>query len=122
VLHRTSGGPGLLGTWKGTPTLSPFVLEIDAYESDGLIFRVPGMFESRAHFDGKPYPMTGPMAPSGTTAAFTRVGPRSFETKQTGTDGTVLTATITVSTDGKTLTEVGQEGRAKRTWVFDRQP
>jgi len=29
-------------------------------------------------------------------------------------------ATLTVSDDGQTLTEIGYEGQLKRTWVFDR--
>lgn len=122
VLHRTGGGPGLLGTWKGTPTISAFMLELVPYENDGLIFRIPDVFESKAHFDDKPYPMTGPQVPRGLMAAFTKTGPLSFATKQKQPDGTMFTATITVSNDGKTLTEIGQDGAVKRTWVFDRQP
>lgn len=122
VLHRTGGGPGLPGTWKGTPTISVFTLELVPFENDGLIFRIPDVFESKARFDGTPYPMTGPQAPTGSTAAFTKTGPLSFETTQTQSDGTVMmVATVTVSSDGKTLTEVGQIGPVRRTWVFDRQ-
>ena len=122
VLHRTGGGPGLLGTWKGTPVLDSFILEVLPYQSDGLIFRVPDRFETKALFDGKPHPMTGPMASKGSTAAFTKSGPRSFETKQLTPGEPPMTATVTVSSDGKTLTEVAQIGALKRTWVFDRQP
>lgn len=122
VLRRTGGGPDLVGTWTGTPTISSFMLEVIPQDGDGLIFRVPDAFETKARFDGKPYPVTGAHAPSGQTAAVTRTGPLSFAIKFTEADGTVSAAMVTVSSDGKTLTEVLQAGAIKRTWVFDRQP
>ena len=120
--RRVADGSGLIGRWSGGKLqLSPFTLEIAPNGGDGLIFRIQGVFESRAKFDGKPYPVTGPMAQPKSTATFTRVDPRSFKTTQVDPSGT-LTATVTVSADGKTLTEAGQlESGTKRTWVFDRQ-
>jgi hypothetical protein len=124
VLHRANADGGLVGTWKSEPLkMTPFVLEVTPYDGDGLTFRVPDLFEVHAKFDGKPYPMTGSQLPSGGTAAFNRVGARGFTTKQTQPDGTVvLDATVSVSEDGKTLTETGKAGTVNRKWVFDRQP
>jgi hypothetical protein len=123
TLHRSGTGTGLVGKWAGGKIeMSPFTMEIVQQGNDGLIFRVPGAFEAKAQFDGKPYPMTGAMTPSGSTASFTRVDARSFRTKQRQPNGTALDATVTVSADGGTLTEEGtDEAGIKRTWVFNRQ-
>jgi len=121
VFHRAGGGTGLAGTWNGKVKQDPFTLVIEPHESDGLIFRVPTGFEVKAHFDGKPYPMTGRLSAK-STAAFTKTGPRSFETRQVTPDRPLFTATVSVSADGKTLTENAKIGDGKRVWVFDRQP
>jgi hypothetical protein len=56
--------------------------------------------------------MKGPQMPSGSTAAFTRTGARSFDTTQKEPDGTTaLQATIEVSADGKTLTRLVRQAR-----------
>jgi hypothetical protein len=122
TFHRAGGGSGLVGRWSGGKLqLSPFMLEIVPNGEDGLIFRIPGVFESRAKFDGKPYPLTGPVTQQKSTATFTRVDARSFKMTQVDPSGT-LSATVTVSADGKTLTEAGQtQSGTKRTWVFGRQ-
>jgi hypothetical protein len=121
TLTRNGTGTGLVGTWTGKVQLSPFVLEIVPQTNDGLIFRIPGVFESHGKFDGKPNPMTGPMAQKESTASFIRIDSRSFKTKQVDPSLT-LEATISVSADGKTLTEVGKTSTGTtRTWVFERQ-
>jgi hypothetical protein len=122
VFHRAGGATGFAGTWKGDAIkLSPFVLEIKPYQSDGLTFRIPDVFEVNAKFDGKEYPMTGTQSPNGSLASFKRAGSNGFTTTQKAPDRTViLQAAVTVSADGKTLTEAGQSGSVKRTWVFDR--
>lgn len=121
TFNRDGAGTGLVGRWTGAIQMSPFVLEITPQPNDGVFFRVSGAFESKARFDGKPYPMTGPLAQKGSTASFTRVDARSFKTTQV--DPTVtMEATITASADGKTLTEIGKlTSGITRKWVFDRQ-
>jgi hypothetical protein len=122
TLTRTGRGTGLVGHWSGGKLqMAPFVLEITPAGGDGLVFRIAGMLESKAKFDGKPYPLTGAIVQEGSTAAFTRVDERSFRTTQIYPNGK-LDATVSVSPDGKTLTEAGvDETGLKRMWVFDRQ-
>jgi hypothetical protein len=121
TFNRDGAGTGLVGRWTGKIHMSPFVLEITPQPNDGLLFRVSGVFESNAKFDGKPYPMTGPLAQKGSTASFTHIDARSFKTTQV--DPTVtIEATVAVSADGKTLTQIGKmSSGSTRKWVFDRQ-
>ena len=121
VNTRSGAGDGLAGTWTGKLQMPPFDLEIQASGNDGLIYRAPGMFEVKAAFDGKPYPVTGPAVTKEATASFTRVGPRSFRTVQKQGETPMQDATIAVSEDGKTLTLTGiGPGGTKATWVFSR--
>ena len=117
--RRAGAGSGLFGTWRrGAIEPPPFELVVEAVGENGIRFAVADVFEVRAQFDGKPYPMTGPTAVPGSTASFERVDERSFRTRQM--DGGRFEATLTVSEDGQTLTETGYEGQVNRTWVFDR--
>ena len=121
VLQRVGSGSGLTGTWKGGPPAAPpFELEIQPDAGDGLIFRVKGAFETKAKFDGQPYPVTGDLVPPAATATFTPTGPRSFRMVQNvGTN--VVDATVTASEDGNTLTQVAvNQSGDKMTWVFER--
>jgi hypothetical protein len=120
--------PSYFGTWKFDPAKSnlgkvqipPFDLEIVRNGADGLIVRFVGMFESTAKFDGKPYPMTGSVPPKA-TASFTQTGPRAFRMVQKQDATTMLDVTLTVSADGKTLTQSGVENSGqKMAWVFER--
>jgi hypothetical protein len=121
--HRAGGGTGLTGTWKGTARQEPFTLQIAPNENDGLIYRVVGGFEVKGRFDGKPYPMTGPMVGTGSTATFSKTGQRSFVMRQLESKEPPFTVTASVSPDGELLTVVGKGGSVKkRVWVFDRQP
>jgi predicted secreted protein len=55
------------------------------------------------------------------TASFTRSGHRSFRTIQKECETQIIDATLTVSDDGRTLTdEATAEGGVRRTWVLDR--
>jgi len=121
VLRREGQGTGLVGTWKGTVKQDPFTVTVQPYENDGLIYSVVGAFEVKAHFDGKPYPMTGPLMASGSTAAFKKTGPRSFESKQVQPGQPVVTVTVSASPDGKSLTAVGVYGSVKHVWALDRE-
>ena len=121
-LQRAGAGSGFEGTWRGDRAhLSPFDMEIAVTGDDDIAVRIPGAIECRARFDGKPYPVSGAQAAPGMTASFTKKGPRAFGMQQQTKEGT-FDVTMTVSEDGKTLTETGIEGNLRRTWVFDRQP
>ena len=76
-----------------------------------------------APFDGKDYPVTGRSAPPGLTVSLKKTGLRAFEMTQKKDRKPVYRATYTVSSDGKTLTEVGSSAAAgeKTTAVYDRQ-
>ena len=121
TMRRADQGTGLLGRWNGQLQLTPFVLEITPRPNDGLLFRIGGVMETQAKFDGKPYPVSGPLAQKGSTSSFTRIDGRSFKTRQIDPSVT-LDATVTVSADGKTLTEIGKmTSGTTRKWVFERQ-
>lgn len=79
---RVSGGPGLLGRWRTTdrPTGTPRVLALVPSGTDGLTIHLPDDREQcDAKFDGKDYPVTGPIANPGMTLAILKTGPRSFD-------------------------------------------
>ena len=123
TLHRTGSGTGFAGTWKGDAVqLTSFVLELAPYQGDGITFRIPDVAEVSGKFDGKDSPAGGGQMPPGSKASFTRTGPNSFAMAQKRPDGTTaMDVTVTVSNDGKTLTETGRIGATSRTWVFDRE-
>ncbi len=118
--RRAGAGSGLFGTWRsGAVEPPPFDLIIEANGENGIRFAVAGMFEMRAQFDGKPYPMTGPAPSPGSTGSFDRVNTRSFRARY-AMGGETLEGTLTVSEDGQTLTQTGYQGQVKQTLVFDR--
>ena len=125
IYQRVSGGPGLAGSWKLTwwKFSSAFIMEISQYEADGITWRFPWDATLNARFDGEDYSVTGPGTPAGSTVALKRTGPRSFEEIQKINGKVMYTGTVTVSADGKTLTEVlippGSNEKTKT--VYDRQ-
>ena len=126
IYERVSGGPGLSGAWKTKtkPVGTPDVVELVPFGADGLRIAFPGDREHcDARFDGRDYPMVGPIAQPGLTLALRRTGAHSFDVtgKQ---DGKVLFIfTFTVSDDGRTLTQAGGMLGAKERFsaVYDRQ-
>jgi hypothetical protein len=121
VMQRVGGGSGLIGTWRGGKMqLPPYELHFTADGADGIVMRMPDVMEAKARFDGKPYPLTGGIMPQGASVTFTRTEPRAFRMQQKiGT--TTNDLTVTVSTDGKTMTQTGMvDGRVKISLVFDR--
>jgi hypothetical protein len=126
VLTRVSGGPGLPGKWKTSKVNlnAPSVIEIAAYEGDGLALHVVD-FDSgwSARFDGKEYPVTGPTVPAGFTVSLKRTGARSYDYTQKQNGKELYNGTVTVSDDGKTTTVVSTAVQAneKTTAVYDKQ-
>ncbi len=82
---RVSGGSGLVGKWKRTevkfPAASPAAsMELIANGTDGLTLKFPEEGSTcTAKFDGKDYPVTGPLAGNKKSLSMRRTGPRSFE-------------------------------------------
>jgi hypothetical protein len=126
VYERIAGDRGLLGGWKDQKVKisSPGTILFKPSGEDGLVFTSVGYKATyEAKFDGKDYPVTGPTVPAGIMVALKRTGPRSFEvlTKQGGKP--LFRETLTVSQDGRTLTDVGSAIAVNEpfTAVYDRQ-
>ena len=126
VYQRLSGGPGLAGKWK-TKNLkigSPRTLKISTSGSDGLSLTfVEEKGTCSAKFDGKDYPATGPIWPSGWMCAIAKSGATAFELTWKRDGKVMYKDTLTPSADGKTLTDVSAAAGTteKVTAVYDRQ-
>src|SRR6202011_5122779 len=77
TFQRVSGGPGLAGKWKtkNLKTSSPETLSLTQKGSDGLTISLGnegGVCDAK--FDGKDYPATGPVWPSGWTCVIAKNG------------------------------------------------
>jgi hypothetical protein len=126
VYERLSGGPGLAGQWKtkNVKIGSPGTVSISPSGPDGLTLTfVEEKGTCRAKFDGKDYPASGPTWPPGWMCAIARNGATALDLTWKR-DGKVLSrSTLTASTDGKTLTDVGGAPTTteKVTAVYDRQ-
>jgi len=108
------------GTWKLNPAKREFTGATIAFEQAAG----GGMkMTADVKFDGKDYPASGPTIPAAFTLALKRVDARSFEMTQKVGGKVVYRDTMTVSADGKTLTDVGvAEGTQEKTKaVYDRQ-
>jgi hypothetical protein len=111
VYERVSGERGLAGKWKtkNVKTSAPTVLEIAASGADGLRISVPDFqMAVEMKFDGKDYPVTGgPAVPPGMTMSIQKQDPRAFTLTEKQNGKPIFSMTLTVSEDGKTLTEEG---------------
>lgn len=123
---RVEGASGLMGTWKSATvkeSTSP-VIEFAANGADGISWILP---EIKAKldmtFDGKDVAPVGPTVPKGLTLAATKKSPRSFSYVEKMNGKALFNGTMTVSKDGKTLTDstipVGTQQRT--TAVYDKQ-
>jgi hypothetical protein len=108
-LQRVSGSAGLAGKWKtkNMKSSSPETMSLTPKGADGLTIAMGnegGVCDAR--FDGKPYPSTGPMWPAGWTCVIAKNGAAALDLtwKKDGKD--MYKSTMTVSADGKTLTEM----------------
>jgi hypothetical protein len=125
-LRRVSGGPGLAGKWqtKNIRSSAPSTLELAASGADGLRFTfVNEGSVCDARFDGKDYPATGPIWPSGWTCSIAKNGARAFDITWKKDGKPMYKSTMTASADGRTLTETGGAIAAseKIKAVYDRQ-
>ncbi len=124
VFERISGGPSLAGKWK-TKRVSGAsgTMEMIASGPNGLTFKEPDMgMTCDAKLDGKDYPCTGPMLPSGFTLSMKNT-PRSLEMDVKKDGKPFMKSTFTVAPDGRSMTEVGTlaSGGEKIKVVFDRK-
>ncbi len=110
VYERLSGGPGLAGKWK-TKNLkigSPGTMSISPGGSDGMTLTfVEEKASCAAKFDGKDYPATGPVWPSGWTCAIAKSGTTALDVTWKREGKVMYKDTLTPSADGKTLVDVG---------------
>src|ERR1700678_4341080 len=106
---RVSGGPGLLGKWRNTEEkLATTEMGLEANGADGITFKLPQDGSvCEAKFDGKDYPLTGPLSGGKTTLSFKKTGPSSFEVTEKVDGKPVYLDKYTVSGDGKTLVDEG---------------
>jgi hypothetical protein len=126
TFQRVSGGPGLAGKWKtkNLNSSSPETLTLSPKGSDGLTIALGNEGSvCDAKFDGKDYPATGPMWPSGWTCVIAKDGARGFDLtwKKDGKD--MYKSMLSASADGKMLTETGSAAgvNEKFTVVYDKQ-
>lgn len=124
--QRVSDGTGLSGKWKtrNVKSSSPGVLDIASNGADGLTLKFAdqgGVCDAK--FDGKDYPATGSLWPSGWTCMVAKAGANGFELTWKKDGKTMYKSAITVSADGKTLTEAGGavSTTEKIKAVYDRQ-
>ena len=123
---RTSSGSDLTGLWKGknAPPSQEQIIEFVRRDDDGLTLLLPAIHgRCEAKLDGRDYPLTGPTMPSGASMSLARTGPRSIRMVQKQGPQTISTSTLTVSSDGKTLTEsvLGRENSLTMKKIYDRQ-
>lgn len=127
VFQRTSGKSGFEGTWESpgdAPVNLVVVLQVRAYEGDGLSFISPAEEVTKSlKFDGKDYPKQGPKVPSGSASSGRRVDERTLEITDKVNGKIMSTRQIKLSGDLKMLTmtvhPVGQ--RTPNIFVFDQQ-
>ena len=121
VYQRSGAGSGFAADWKSIKETmnSAFVLEVKAYEGDGLSFILPLEHETKsAKLDGKDYPDSG----GHSVCSIQRVDKHTLEMTDKAGGKITDTRAIGVSADGKTLTmTVNAPGRGQSdVLVFDR--
>jgi hypothetical protein len=107
---RIAPGKGFYGKWKDAKVSnnSPTSREIEANGDNGIVWNIPEIKASlHLKFDGKDVAPTGPTVPDGLTVSATKLGPRSFELTEKLKGKIIFKARITISADGKTMTDVG---------------
>ena len=126
VYKRTAGGPGFDGTWESTSETvnSPFELQIQPYESDGLaIVNSSEGIVKNLNFDGKDYAYERPNVKAKLASSIRRVDERTLAVTDKVNGKLVGTEEIKISPDHNVLTmtiqAVGQTRPEIR--VFDRE-
>lgn len=126
ICKRTSGGPGLAGTWQSIDVKlsSPREIYIEPYGKDGQMITFPGRKQTiRMRFDGRDYPEEGPTVREGATTSGRRIDQRTIETTEKVKGKVIETAKATISADGNTQTILVTEpgGNAPVVLVYERQ-
>lgn len=122
---RVSGASGLVGKWRAK------LLKSSSPETISLTPTAEGVTISMGNeggtctgkFDGKDYPATGPMWPSGWTCVIAKSGARGIALTWRKDGKDMYKSTVVASSDGKTLTESGSAAgvNEKVTVVYDKQ-
>jgi hypothetical protein len=111
---RVAGTHGIAGSWKSTKTNlnEEQTYEIAGNSADGLTWNIPaikGVLDAK--FDGKDYAPVGPTVPKGLTIAVVKASPRTLKVIEKVNGEVILHYTMTVSADGKKMTEVGSAAK-----------
>ena len=98
-----------MGIWKTkNPPRMPRIVELVPSGTDGLAIRFPDDLEScEAKFDGKDYPVAGPIAQPGLTLAVQKTSLRSFDVTGKQDGKPIFKFSFAAADDGKTLTQAG---------------
>jgi hypothetical protein len=122
---RVSGGPGFLGKWKSTDVKgAPNTLQITLDRANGISISYPEFqIACKGSFDGKDYPMTGAGGAMKQTLAFEKAGANSIKMTTKVAGKPFYVDVLTLSPDGKTLTDDGNPVAAKEPVkaVYERQ-
>jgi hypothetical protein len=121
VYQRSGGGSGFAADWQSVKETmnSPFVLQVKAYEADGLSFIIPSEHATKnVKLDGKEYPNQTPDSSSSAR----RVDEQTLEMTDKVGEKVSDTREFRISTDGKTLTMTihAAGGSKPYVMVFDR--
>lgn len=125
VLTRVAGnGATLIGTWKasGAAPLAAWVIRYDA-APDGTVRysnSVTGVSYA-AKLDGKEYPVSGPQGPTGVQVTLRPAGGRKIFKLMRQGGRTIAESTVTVSADGKSMTDSGRAGGQENEQVYEKQ-
>jgi hypothetical protein len=122
IYQRSGQGSGFAADWKSIKETmnSPFVLEVKAYQGDGLSFIIPLEHDTKnAMLDGKDYPNPG----GNSSSSIRRVDEHTLEMTVKAGEKVVGTREIEISPDGKVLTmSLHAPGRSESdVLVFDRK-
>jgi hypothetical protein len=122
VYQRSNAGSGFVADWKSIKETmnSPFVLEVKAFQGEGLTFFIPLEQDTKsAMLDGKDYP-----SPGGHSSSSIRpVDEHTLEMTVKAGETVVETREIKISADGKSLTMTLHEqgGSEPVVLVFERE-
>jgi hypothetical protein len=111
---RVAGTHGLAGKWKSTKAdlNEERTYEIADKGPDELTWNIPeikGVLDVK--MDGKDYAPVGPTVPKGLTIALVKASPRTLKMTEKMNGEVTLHSTMTVSADGKKMTEVGSPAK-----------
>ncbi len=107
VYECTGEASGFAADWQSVKETinSPFLLEVKAFEIDGLSFiRQSGKETKNVKFDGKEYPHEGPNARRGASSSARRVDERRLVITDKADGKVTDTEEVELSADLKTLT------------------